>query len=95
MLQKVNDKLKHYVIEETTRAMTECGEYLNGRDGALIGYAVVNKANKIVEYTTMILPTAIFQADYMDKALESILTEEVDEDITQLPMEDVVPPLSH
>lgn len=79
MLDKLNERLEHYEIKEATRVILEDQEY-HGNSGAkvgeydpMIGYAVVNKANGITEFTTMVLPTAIFQADYLDKALESLL----------------------
>ena len=81
MLDKLNEKLKHYEIQETPWCMGEDGEYRTARDGEIIGYAVVNKTTKVIEYSTMILPTAVFQADYFDNALESMLNPVIkDED---------------
>ena len=74
MLDKFNETLNHYTIKECTSVLGEDQKY------GSTGYAVVNKDNDITEFTTMVLPTAIFQADYLDKALQSLLDKPLDEE---------------
>ena len=76
MLNKINEKLEYYSVELVSKAIGEDNRYLVGKGEEVVGYGVVNKDNGMVEYTTTILPTALFQADYMDKALKSLMTDE-------------------
>ena len=55
-----NDK---YKVELTERALGEDGNY------GVLGYAVINKENNVIEHTTMVLPQALFQADAFMGAL--------------------------
>ena len=90
MLDKVNANLKHYEVQETSWCMGEDGQYRTARDGQIIGYAVVNKTNGVIEYSTMILPTAIFQADYLDNAMESMLNPAIKDQDPEVVQEDVL-----
>ena len=90
MLNKINERMEYYVIERTPRAMGEDNEYAVNRDGVAVGYAIVNKEYNQVEYTTMILPTAIFQAEYLDKALKSLLNDEPVPEIQDVAADDVL-----
>jgi len=87
-LQKVNESLTYYVVEPVSKAIGEDGGYLNGKGDAIVGYGARNKETGVVEHTTIMLPSAIFQADYLDKALTSMLDppEKIAEEVV-----DVIP----
>lgn len=73
-INKINEGLTHYVVELTTKCVDETGQYINGKGpNAYVGYAVRNKDTNIVEYSTSMLPQALFQADYLNKSLCSLL----------------------
>ena len=76
MLNKINERMEYYKIVLTGKAIGEDGHYLNGKGDEIVGYAVVNQETKVIEFTTTVFPTAIFQADYMEKALKSLLSDE-------------------
>jgi len=68
----INEGLTYYVIEPVSKCMQEDGNFQSNKDGTICGYGVRNKATGIVEHSTVMLPVAIFQADYLDKSLVSL-----------------------
>jgi hypothetical protein len=84
MLDKFNERLNHYEIKECEDCLGE-----DQKMGAT-GYAVVNTGNNIKEFTTQVLPTAIFQADYLDQALQSLLDKDDTEEPTLVMSDDVM-----
>jgi hypothetical protein len=75
-LAKINKELTYYVVEPTNKVLGEDGEYIVGHKDEVKGYAIRNTETEVIEATTLMLPTAIFQADYLDKALVSLFEKE-------------------
>jgi hypothetical protein len=75
-LIEINSKLDYYVVEPCSKVLGEDGQYIVGRGEEVVGYAVKNAETGVVEATTLMLPTAIFQADYLDKALTSLFEKD-------------------
>jgi len=92
MFKKLNEKLKYYKVQATNTVVREDGHYTTAKiKEDMIGYECVNKETGIVEFTSMRLPEVVFQADYLDKALESMLEEKLEEIDVEVTLEDVVP----
>ena len=54
------------------------------------GYAVVNKENKTIEHTTMMLPGAIYQCQHFNDTLIALLAQEKEAPGLAI-VEDIVP----
>jgi len=94
MLDKINEGMEYYEIVLSGKSIGEDGRYIHGKGASVVGYAVVNKENGITEFTTTVLPTAIFQADYMEKALKSLLSDEPETaEGSEVSTDDVFPPV--
>lgn len=70
-IARVNLGMTYYEVIPCDKVLREDGNYFGGK-GEDVGYAVRNKETGIIEHTTTVLPSAIFQADYFDKALTSL-----------------------
>lgn len=92
MFEKLNEKMTFYKVRATNKTIQEDGKYHTAKvEGDMIGYEAYNTETGIVEFTSMRLPEVVFQADYLDKALESFLTDEQPETGEAAVVEDVVP----
>jgi hypothetical protein len=73
MLEKLCKDLKYYTVTRTNKCIMEDGEYQHNRDETFCGYAVINTETEIIEVTSQNLANAIFNAEYLDKALDTML----------------------
>lgn len=76
MLDKLNADFKYYRVVPTTECIREDGNYQKNRDDTPCGYAVVNHVTGVIEVTSMNLANAVFNAEYLDKSLQSMLDKE-------------------
>jgi hypothetical protein len=87
MLNKINEELKWYFIaHETDEHIVDEDQIRRKRDG----YCVINDRTGVIEYTTIVLPQAIFQAQHLDAMLESILNPKEMPEVQMPTAEDVV-----
>lgn len=70
---KINDGMKYYDIEPTTGAANEPIIHEDGDYHCRPGYRVVNRQTGVVEHTSVLLPSVIFQAQHLDTMLGELL----------------------
>ena len=72
-LQKLNERMDYYDIELTSGAANEPVIFEDGEYHCRPGYRVVNRQTGVVEHTSALLPSVIFQAQHLDSMLGELL----------------------
>lgn len=72
-LKDINSEMRFYEVIPVDKCIQEDGTYTSAE---LAGYGVRNKETGVIEHTTTMLPGAIYQSTYLDKALVSLIEGE-------------------